>query len=297
MSGYLNGEATFQEDDFVDESELEDFIDDDDEELEDYFDDDEMEDVAELVEALEDYDLDDEDAEFLGPLIGAAAPALVSGLGSLFGRRRKGRRRSRRLRAVNRPMRALQRPASIRRSSFSRQLRGFATKNELKRTAARIDGKITALSRRTSLIDRRTRSVNTRLNATNKRLSTEVNRLRRADSSQQRGIRSLRKRDAKLAQDINNVRQMALFTSLLGGGEQEYEVVDVKQQTVLIPQLDAQGQPTGQFTPQPQLSEIQLKPKGDSITDRLPLLFSGGLGGNSGQGGIDPLLWVLLLDK
>lgn len=286
MNGYLDEtsllEEDFQEDDFVDEGLEEDFV--DDEELED------------VLEVLEDFD-DDEAAEFLGPLIGAAAPALIGGLGSLFGGRRR-RPRPPQLRAIPRRVSRLPSVSGLSRRSFQASLRGFATKNELKRTAATLDRKIVALGRRNASVGRQVQNLNKGLNTTNSRLSAEVNKLRRADASQQRGISALRRRDRQLAQEVNNVRQTSLAVSLLGGGEKDYEVTDIRQNTVLVPDIDpTTGAPTGNFTPQQQLSEIKLKPKGDSFDDLLPLVLLGGLGGDSGtsKGGLDPLLLILLL--
>jgi len=293
MNGFYNGEAVLEDDDFTDEAIFEDFIDDGDEEgIDDLLDD---EGIAELMEAIDGYDFDGEDAEILSTLLNPAG-ALIGGLGSLFGNRRN-RRSNRTLRARPRNLRPVGRPSGLGSRSFQRALSGFATKNELKRTAQTLDRKIVALGRRTTALGSQVRSVNNRVNTTQKRLSTEVNRLRRADSSQQRGIRALRQRDVKLAQDINSVRQTSLAMSLLGGGAQEYNVTDLKQKTVLVPDIDpSTGLPTGTFTPQQQISEIKLDPKGDSTNDLLPLLLLGGMGGSGGsQGGFDPLLLLLLL--
>jgi hypothetical protein len=287
MNGYLNGtslvEEDFEEDDFVDEGFAEDFVDD--------------EGMEDVLEALEDLD-DDEAAEFLGPLIGAAAPGLIGGLGSLFG---GSRRRSRppQLRAIPRRASRLPSVPGLSQRSFLASLRGFATKNELRRTAATLDRKITVVDRRNAALGRQVQGINNRVNTTQRRLSQEVNRLRRADANQQRGISALRRRDSQLAQEVNNVRQTSLAVSLLGGGEKDYEVTDIRQNTVLVPDVNpTTGVPTGTFTPQQQLSEIKLKPKGDSFDDLLPLVLLGGLGGTgTSRGGLDPLLLILLLRR
>lgn len=273
-------EEDFAEEDDWGEGVAEDFVDDDEE-------------MGALLEAIEDFD-DDEAAEFIGPLLGAAAPALLGPLGGALGGMLGRSRGSRRVQARPRRMGGLPAIPGIGRGSFRASLRGFATKNELKRTAASLDRKILAVRSAQRTQARRIQTVNNRVNTTNRKLSTEVNKLRAADAAQNRGIRLNSRRSRRLRQDVDNVRQTSVMLSLLGGGEQEYDVTDIQYQTVLVPDVDSSGVPTGSFTPQQQLSGITLDPQGDSLSDLLPLVLLSGQGG-SGSGGLDPLLLVLLL--
>lgn len=212
------------------------------------------EDIDEELEALEAYlgENDDEAAERRG------------GRGHRRGSRRGGRQRG--------GWKTKQAPRTgsaqgLYRPPPSKQ---YVTQAQLQQGLRRVGGNI----RRNGAAIRK---VNTRVNALGRQLSSASKSLGRQIDAVAQVNKRQSSHIAGVKKDIDGIRQMTLFTALLGDGKKTLKI---------------EGNP-GTFAAD---TEFTVKETGDKLDKLLPVLMMGGLGGESKGGLMDnPLMLVLLM--
>lgn len=133
---------------------------------------------------------------------------------------------------------------------YTRIMKGYATKKQLRSALAKVGRDV-----------RKNRSA----------MSRNSSRISKLSRSTGKAVKTVRN-------DLDNVKQMSMFSALLGG--------DKKLKVVTS---------TGNSIPKDTV--IEFKDESDTMDKLLPMLMMGGLGGGSGKGGMmdNPLMMILLL--